>query len=173
MATFNPHVFVRPQDPQPGVVATPIEVGEIETGALQMTIFRLQQAIREERIRGESCLRGVAAPQMGILRSVIVFDGNPKEIPMERRFLTTLFNVKIIGRSRNTRLENEGCSCINNGRGGVVKRSESITFQALDIKGAPIEGSCDGSLASLMQHLVDHLEGKLVSDIDAKGDQHG
>jgi peptide deformylase len=97
---------------------------------------------------------GLAAPQVGILKRVIVIDIG--EGPM------ALINPEIISQS-GEQLEVEGCLSIP-GIWGEVKRPEQIVVEALDMDGKlqKIEGT--GMLARVLSHETDHLDGILFED---------
>jgi len=50
-------------------------------------------------------------------------------------------------------------------RGGRVQRSTKIKVKAQDRFGNPFQLSASGMLARIFQHEIDHLEGKLFTDV--------
>ena len=58
----------------------------------------------------------------------------------------------------------EGCLSIP-GKWGMTKRPEHVTVRALDRSGKPFELSGSGLLARAFCHEIDHLDGKLFTDI--------
>lgn len=99
---------------------------------------------------------GLAAPQVGVLRRVIVI-----ETPNEGLF--TLINPKIIAFSGEQETE-EGCLSVP-GRWGITKRPMYVTVKALDRNGEPVTVNGSGLLAKALCHETDHLDGKLYIDI--------
>ncbi|MDI9483281.1 MAG: peptide deformylase [Bacillota bacterium] len=97
---------------------------------------------------------GLAAPQVGILKRVVVIDIG--EGPM------VLINPEIISQS-GEQVEVEGCLSIP-GIWGEVKRPAQIVVKALDREGKSrkIEGT--DMLARVLSHETDHLEGVLFED---------
>ena len=97
---------------------------------------------------------GLAAPQVGILKRVVVIDIG--EGPM------VLINPEIISQS-GEQVEVEGCLSIP-GIWGEVKRPAQIIVEALDREGKSqkIEGA--GMLARVLSHETDHLDGILFED---------
>lgn len=97
---------------------------------------------------------GLAAPQVGLSKQLIVADPGDKII--------RLANPEIIEKSGDAQME-EGClsipgKCVN------VKRSYKIVVQGLSFKSEKIEICADGLLARVLQHEIDHLNGKLIID---------
>lgn len=97
---------------------------------------------------------GLAAPQVGVLRRVVVIDIG--EGPIK------LINPKIIEKEGEV-IDAEGCLSIPN-RVGTVKRPEKVKVEYLDENGEKkvIEGT--GLLAKALCHEIDHLDGVLFID---------
>ncbi len=102
---------------------------------------------------------GLASPQVGISKRLIVFDLEP-ELPGDN--LMVLINPEIIEREGEI-IYNEGCLSIP-GYTADVKRAAKVKVRGLDLKGKPIEIEGEGLLAVVMQHEIDHLDGKLFID---------
>ena len=98
---------------------------------------------------------GLAAPQVGILRRVVVIDVGDG--------LVELVNPEIIA-SEGEQGGSEGCLSIPGKRGYVV-RPERVTVKAQDRKGKPLELKAEGLFARAICHELDHLDGKLYIDI--------
>ena len=99
---------------------------------------------------------GLAAPQVGVLRRVVVI-----ETPDEG--LIELINPKIIAFAGEQESE-EGCLSVP-GRWGVTKRPMHVTVRALNRKGETVDINGSGLLAKAFCHEIDHLDGKLYIDI--------
>ncbi|MCI7085304.1 MAG: peptide deformylase [bacterium] len=98
---------------------------------------------------------GLAAPQVGILRRIVVVDVG--EGPIE------LVNPVIIEQSGEQE-GLEGClSCP--GEWGITKRPMNVTVKAFDRKGKEFTVSGEGLLAKAFCHELDHLEGVLYKQI--------
>ncbi|WP_353093944.1 peptide deformylase [Tissierella praeacuta] len=97
---------------------------------------------------------GLAAPQVGVLRRVIVIDDGNGPIK--------LINPVIV-EMKGEAIDIEGCLSIPN-RSGTVKRPEQVKVKYIDADGEEkiIEGS--GLLARILCHEIDHLEGVLYTD---------
>ena len=99
---------------------------------------------------------GLAAPQVGVLRRVIVI-----ETPDEGVFV--LINPKIIALSGEQESE-EGCLSVP-GRWGITKRPMHVTVRAMNRNGEIVDITGSGLLAKAFCHEIDHLDGKLYVDI--------
>ncbi len=102
---------------------------------------------------------GLAAPQIGEGRRVIVVDVSPveKEIPP-----MALVNPEIVAR-RGVCEATEGCLSVP-GVEGVVVRPEYVTVKGLNELGDPVNFEAGGLLARALQHEIDHLDGVLFID---------
>jgi len=97
---------------------------------------------------------GLAAPQIGISKRVIVVDPGDE--------LLELVNPEIIsGEGEETDLE--GCLSIP-GYTGEVTRMFKVTVKALDRQGQKVELTREGLAARALQHEIDHLDGILFID---------
>ena len=90
---------------------------------------------------------GLAAPQVGILRRIVVIEVEPAEV-------IELINPKIVAYSGEQDGQ-EGCLSVP-GRWGMVKRPMHVTVRALNRKGE--------LLARCFCHELDHLDGALYID---------
>ncbi|HDK7169220.1 TPA: peptide deformylase [Clostridium botulinum] len=98
---------------------------------------------------------GLAAPQVGILKRLVVIDMG--------QGLIKLVNPKIINRE-GTQEVIEGCLSIPN-TWGKLKRPKRVTIQALNEYGKKIILTGTGDLAKCFCHEIDHLEGILFTDL--------
>lgn len=100
---------------------------------------------------------GLAAPQVGRLRRLIVIDPSEDEPPV------ALVNPTIVWRSDEEEIGHEGCLSI--GEISVpVARATAIRLTAHDVDGAPLEIEAEHFAARVIQHEVDHLDGILILD---------
>ena len=98
---------------------------------------------------------GIAAPQVGILKRVIIAIDNQNK-PIE------IINPEII-ESSGVQKSNEGCLSVDNIH-GVVNRPEFIKVKGLNKNGQEILINGEGRLATVLSHEIDHLEGILFID---------
>lgn len=114
---------------------------------------------------------GLAGPQVGVLKRIIVIDLRDKNIESEdevkKRNPRFLINPKIIWRSDNKTPLEEGCLSIPEQK-AIIDRPEKIKVSYLNRKGEEKTLETDGLLAKCIQHEVDHLNGKLLIDYLSK-----
>lgn len=103
---------------------------------------------------------GLAAIQVGLDQSIIVYDISPRD---EKRSLHVLINPKIISSEGTTISENEGCLSVPDFRADV-KRSASILVEGFDREEKALRIEAHGHLAVVLQHEIDHLNGILFID---------
>ena len=99
---------------------------------------------------------GLAAPQVGILKRVIVIDLYDGEEPLQ------LVNPKIIKAKGKQEVE-EGCLSFPNEYAKMVRPKE-VTVEALDRDGNKIKITGKDLLAQALAHEIDHLNGILFVD---------
>ena len=99
---------------------------------------------------------GLAAPQVGVLRRVVIINIPEQEIELE------LVNPEIIEQS-GTQEEVEGClSCPN--QWGVTQRPMFVTVKAFDRNGNEFTVNGEALLARCLCHELDHLDGILFKE---------
>ena len=99
---------------------------------------------------------GLAAPQVGILKRVIVIDLYDREEPLQ------LVNPKIIKAKGKQEVE-EGCLSFPNEYAKMVRPKE-VTVEALDRDGKKVIITGKDLLAQALAHEIDHLNGILFVD---------
>ncbi|MET3210534.1 UNVERIFIED_CONTAM: peptide deformylase [Paenibacillus sp. PvR008] len=103
---------------------------------------------------------GLAAPQVGILKRLIVVDAG------DEHGLIKMINPEIVS-EEGEQLGAEGCLSIP-GLNGDVRRAEKVTVKGLDRNGKAITVTATGLLSRAFQHEIDHLNGVLFTDIAEK-----
>ena len=103
---------------------------------------------------------GLAAPQVGVARRIIVADvsrenEDPNPIKMA--------NPEIVWASEEETFTEEGCLSFPD-QYAEVARPESVRVRYIDHKGEIRELTASGFLARCVQHEMDHLEGVLLVD---------
>lgn len=97
---------------------------------------------------------GLAAPQIGVLKRLVVIDMGEG--------LIKLVNPKII-ETKGTQKVVEGCLSIPN-KYGKLERPAKVTIEALNENGKKIILTGTGDLAKCFCHEIDHLDGVLFTD---------
>lgn len=100
---------------------------------------------------------GLAAPQIGILKRMIVIDVG------DDHGLIELINPEIVS-SEGEQFGPEGCLSIPGYRGDV-RRAMEVTVRGLDRNGKEVTYTGTELLARAFQHEIDHLNGVLYTDI--------
>ena len=102
---------------------------------------------------------GLAAPQVGVTKRVIVMDcikdGTPE--PM------VLLNPEVTWSSEDLSTYEEGCLSIPD-QYADVKRPAAVTVRWMALDGSAQERTFQGLWATCVQHEIDHLDGKLFID---------
>ena len=101
----------------------------------------------------EGC--GLAAPQVGVLRRVVVIDTGDSG-------LLELVDPQIIA-AEGEQQETEGCLSLP-GEWGITRRPAKVTVRAMNRNGEMFEVTGEGLLARALCHELDHLDGKLFTD---------
>jgi len=102
---------------------------------------------------------GLAAPQVGVGKRVIVVDVTPVD---ETIAPMALVNPEIVDRKGSV-LGEEGCLSVP-GVQGEVPRAETVVVRGLDEQGNPVHLQAEGILSRALQHEIDHLDGVLFID---------
>ena len=98
---------------------------------------------------------GLAAPQVGILRRIVVIEVEPGQV-------YELINPKIIAFSGEQE-DAEGCLSVP-GKWGLVKRPMHVTVRAMNRDGETVDYTGSELLARCFCHEIDHLDGRLYID---------
>ena len=123
----------------------------------------LKIAYGEQKDSKKPIMVGLAAPQIGISKRIILVDikSNGKGKVGDLRIY---INPEIISQSKTKEEWYEGCYSIPEVC-GIVQRSESIKIEALTPNGEIIQEEHKGYIARIFQHEIDHLDGKLFVDL--------
>lgn len=143
--------------------AIPIERADAESEEYRMLKAGLIRTVQDTTNPGV----GIAAPQVGISRRMIVvqrFDkaGTPFEVYL---------NPEIICFSTSVQNGPEGCLSVPGAR-GTIKRADKIVVRYMDEDSYyQKQDTVKGFTAVIFQHETDHLEGILFTDRLEDGDQ--
>lgn len=98
---------------------------------------------------------GLAAPQVGILRRVVVIDIGEGLVEMVNPVITSC---------EGSQCGREGCLSLP-GRQGIVTRPNKVTVRFQDRKGVEMEMEAEGFMARAVCHELDHLDGRVYIDV--------
>jgi len=100
---------------------------------------------------------GLAAPQIGVLKRVIVYDLEDEGRPI------ALCNPAIVEYGDEREVDEEGCLSFP-GISVDVERAVTVVCEAISLSGRPVRIEAEGLHARLLQHEIDHLDGVLIID---------
>jgi peptide deformylase len=103
---------------------------------------------------------GLAAPQVGISKRLIVIDLRHEDEPAAR---LAIVNPRVVWSSDDTEKSTEGCLSIP-GMEEVVRRPYSVTIEGFTPEGDPMTVEAEELFARALQHEIDHLDGVLFID---------
>jgi peptide deformylase len=102
---------------------------------------------------------GLAAPQLGILRRILVYRASDEDDPK------VLINPQLVQRSDETEVGTEGCLSLLGGELQVpVARHLRVRVSGRDASGDAVDVDVEGFEARVIQHEIDHLDGILIFD---------
>ena len=115
-----------------------------------------------ERMKGlmsEARGVGLAAPQLGILRRVLVYQAGEEE-----QFMA-LVNPRVVESGEERIADDEGCLSLGAATVIVeVERATTIVVEATSPEGEEVRIEAEGLEARVIQHELDHLDGVLIID---------
>lgn len=112
---------------------------------------------------------GIAAPQIGVLRRVVIVDLSLLDIEEREegeekpQDFVVVVNPVISILDNSKHIENEGCLSVPELRAKVA-RPKRVAMDGLDLDGNPIHYEGEGYFSACLQHETDHLDGKLFID---------
>ena len=104
---------------------------------------------------------GLAAPQLGISKRVIVVDISEREDGKPAQ--VALVNPTIVREEGETEGE-EGCLSFPSELKVTIRRFAKVKVKGLGPHGRPVQVTAEGLLSRVLQHEVDHLNGILFID---------
>lgn len=103
---------------------------------------------------------GLAAPQVGVAKRIVVADVADKDEPPRP---LRLVNPEIVRASDERAVAEEGCLSLPD-HFAEVERAAAVAVRYRDETGAAREIEAEGLLARCLQHEIDHLDGVLFVD---------
>ncbi len=163
----KPYVVINdPRCTQKAVLREPAKFVDFPLSpAIQAIIKEL-----EARFDAEENCAGLAAPQIGYNQRIIVFA--VLDDPILKKFRPDLtdtmpksiwLNPSYTPSSDQKHIDWEGCFSVND-LAAQVARFREVFYEAFTVEGKKIQGKAKGCLARLIQHEIDHLNGKLFID---------
>jgi peptide deformylase len=138
-------------DPVLRLVAAPVGTVDAEVRALADDLLETMYAAPGV---------GLAAPQVGVSRRVIVMDVSEKD---DEKQPYVMINPHLVQVSDELNVHEEGCLSMPDVR-TEIERPAKVTVRFLDRAGKQQELTAEGLLATCIQHEMDHLDGKLLID---------
>jgi peptide deformylase len=140
------------QYPDPALRNAATAVAEVDDEVQQLAERMLDVM---ERAHGV----GLAAPQLGILRRILVYRASDEDEPK------VLINPELVERSDETEVGTEGCLSLLGGELQVpVARHLRVRVSGRDVSGDAVDMDVEGFEARVIQHEIDHLDGILIFD---------
>tara|TARA_B100000965_G_scaffold40498_1_gene29787 strand:+ start:721 stop:1326 length:606 start_codon:yes stop_codon:yes gene_type:complete len=146
----------------------PLEIFKLGSSTLRTNAKRISKVNQDTRTLAKEMLQsmysakgiGLAAPQVGISKELLVIDINFEDSAAEPLIL---INPEITAFGSTLNSYEEGCLSIPGVYLNVVRPS-TIKLKFRDEMGRPRKMNADGLLARCIQHEVDHLRGVLFVD---------
>ncbi len=146
-----------------------VEVADIKKPLVQDTISQLKKCMKSYDALG------LSAPQIGVPLSIAVMQCSEKQLKgwtdeiIEQRGIKS-FDLKVMINPTmkvvNSEVVNqrEGC-CSVHGMSALVPRAKEVAVEAFDENGSKYRWLVKDWVARIVQHEIDHLEGKLFTDV--------
>jgi peptide deformylase len=129
----------------------------------------------EAKFDGEENCAGLAAPQIGISKRMLVFAApdNPdmrKWRPDFTQAMEKTIWINPVYTAIGSEMHSDYESCFSIiGLAGLIQRYKRIRYEATLPSGDTVSGEAEGFLARIMQHEIDHLNGILFIDRAEEG----
>lgn len=146
----------------------PLEIFKLGNDVLRTPAKRISKVDESIRELARNMLKsmysakgiGLAAPQVGIQKRILVIDLNFEDSSSPPH---VFINPKILSSSASLETYEEGCLSIPGVYSNVIRPS-SIKLSFRDEMGRPKKMNADGLMARCIQHEIDHLNGVLFID---------
>jgi peptide deformylase len=149
------------QYPDPALRMQALEVEEVDEAVADL-VERMTGLMQEARGVG------LAAPQVGVLRRILVYQTADDEP------VVALVNPRLTGSSEERESVDEGCLSLGAATVVVpVERPVSVTVEATTPEGETVTVEADGLEARVIQHELDHLDGVLILDRTTPEERRG
>jgi len=162
------HKALEKDDPRLRQICEPVTEEELHSSEFQDIINTMMDFVYGRSNKGEirderrPTTVGLSANQIGIMKRISIVDLAIGHKDYNNLF--ALINPEIISHSNTYMTHREGCVNLPE-IWGTVKRYHDVKVKAWDRSGNEIIIEAKGLLADLMQHEIDHLNGKLFIDL--------
>lgn len=142
------------------VLRTPAEESPLDD---RESLRKLVEDMVETMHHADGC--GLAAPQVGVSRRILVVDGNDlvDTYPELKGFHREMINPKFTFESEESSSYDEGCLSIPN-VDASISRPARIRVRYVNPAFEEVEEEFEGFAARMIQHEMDHLDGILFVD---------
>ncbi|MDH5484925.1 MAG: peptide deformylase [Gammaproteobacteria bacterium] len=128
---------------------------------IDQSILDFIHKLEATRLGGPGAV-GIAAPQVGILKRIVIVDVSNMHKPVDNHGHMIMINPEI-SEWDGMAMGREGCLSVPDFTGNVI-RAEKIKLNYLDPRGESHEIESAGFEARAIQHELDHLDGLLFLD---------
>jgi len=135
--------------PNPVLAARAEEIDPANDADLRRLVRQMAEAMYENQGIG------LAAPQLGVHKRIIVFDIDDE--------LAAICNPVIVERSDEVAIDDEGCLSVP-GINVPIERNVAVVCEGLNIDGERVVLDASDLLARVIQHEIDHLDGVIILD---------
>lgn len=158
LSQFSKLELLNPSDTNLNLVSEIVEPNMISSPSIQAIIDRMFEiALGEQGDASHKTLVGLAAPQIGILKRIIIVGTNSVGAG-EQPQLEVFINPEITYESEAQEENREGCYSTGE-ICGIVSRAKIVTVSAYNRLGKVQLRGFEGFPARVMQHEIDHLDG--------------
>jgi peptide deformylase len=128
---------------------------EVETFDEALGVLAARMSALMQEARGV----GLAAPQIGVLQRLLIYQADEDE-PVR-----ALVNPRLVESSETLETAAEGCLSLGAATVVVgVERPDAVVIEAVSPDGVELRIETDGLTARVLQHELDHLDGVLILD---------
>ena len=126
-------------------------------------ILKLVEDMKETLAHADGV--GLAAPQVGVSRRIIIVDGDPLKdtYPYLKGWRRTMINPVVLEESGSKCTYNEGCLSVP-GIYADVTRPDAITVEYYNEQFEKVTEHLDKFACRMVQHELSHLDGNLFTD---------
>lgn len=166
LSASEPLRFLACEDPRLSQKSEPLSREELQSDEIQLLIqkmlilagFESDPSTTGKKTR----LVGVAAPQVGVMKQIIVIDKQQnlrKKKGENHPDFEVLINPEVVWSSEQTSAIPQGCFSVPEQFVGLVHRPKAVVVKSLNLNGETVHQRYEGYPAHVVQHEIDHLHG--------------